>query len=432
MNHRGTLSPNEYFFLRPVVFQVEDELFQLPEILFPISDTFKVLYPAIGTESGKTSVLRLSDCTKRAFEAFLTVILRPYNTMFPGNGTHPCSKPLQLEVLVPALELAMRWGFHELARELADQAQRLIQTARDKVVLGRRWGVHSWFRAGLEELVMSEDDISMEDAEMMGFPFALRVYHARSRYAREIRNREDLDGVVANVVEAVFEKDLGPEFASSRVQDTTVQPPARENKTETIIVESEDVDNEDVDNVVTEQAVYAEPEVITVVKEEEVPHVAISEPDIITEDELHDDNDDDDDDIQDMAEQERGSLVHELIHAIIDPMAPRSSPRLLAAIPKDCIKQENNCGLEKRCMHCCIKYAQAHGQTWLPQAKTAGGQVFLDRALWRSAHPDVTEEVIRYAPKMCLKASTKCGELKRCAECCSRKARSLLFNGEII
>ncbi|EEB89452.1 hypothetical protein MPER_12447 [Moniliophthora perniciosa FA553] len=289
---------------------------------------------------------------------------------------------------------------------------------------------------------------------MMGFPFALRVYHARTRYTREIRSREDSNGVLANVVEAIFEKDLGPEFASLRVQDTTAQPPARESsegasrsysssETETIIVE-----NEDADNVVTEAAVYAEPEVIEVVKEEEVSHVAISEPDIITENELHDDNDndddnddeddndddddDDDDDIQEMVEQDRDSLAYELIHAIIDPMALRSSPRLLAAIPKDCIKQENNCGPDKRCMHCCIKYAQAHGQTWLPQAKTAVGQVFLDRALWRSAHPDVTEEVIRYAPKMCLKASTKCGELKRCADCCSRKARSLLSNGEII
>ncbi|EEB95303.1 hypothetical protein MPER_05743 [Moniliophthora perniciosa FA553] len=188
-----------------VVFQVEDELFQIPDTVFPASEIFREMYPVI--LEGKEPVI-LRDCTKMQFEAFLTVILQPHSHMF--NSKHPCNYSLLLETLLPAFELAKKWGFHQLAEDIGDQAGPLMSSPVQRIAVGHRYNVLPWYRSGLEDLVASDDDITLEDADDIGFPLALRLYHARARYARNIRDRTlDDKGVVASeIVGDMFVEDL--------------------------------------------------------------------------------------------------------------------------------------------------------------------------------------------------------------------------------
>ncbi|KAI3617956.1 hypothetical protein WG66_012572, partial [Moniliophthora roreri] len=231
-------TPNRYFFLQPVIFQVDNELFQIPDTLFPASETFKKLYPAI--LEGNTPVV-LRDCTKRQFEAFLIIVLQPHSHMF--NGKHPCNYPPLLEFLLPAFELAKKWGFHQLALDIGHQAGLLMSSPVQKVAVGHRYAVLPWYRSGLEELVTSDDDITLEDAGEIGFPLALRLYHARARYARSMRDRRDEEhGTVASgIVESMFAEDLAIFPASrSEVIESEDQPhqvgQTDETDTETVMV----------------------------------------------------------------------------------------------------------------------------------------------------------------------------------------------------
>uniref|UniRef100_A0A0W0FWK6 Uncharacterized protein n=1 Tax=Moniliophthora roreri TaxID=221103 RepID=A0A0W0FWK6_MONRR len=112
-----------------------------------------------------------------------------------------------------------------------------------KVAVGHRYAVLPWYRSGLEELVTSDDDITLEDAGEIGFPLALRLYHARARYARSMRDRRDEEhGTVASgIVESMFAEDLAIFPASrSEVIESEDQPhqvgQTDETDTETVMV----------------------------------------------------------------------------------------------------------------------------------------------------------------------------------------------------
>ncbi|ESK92108.1 hypothetical protein Moror_10280 [Moniliophthora roreri MCA 2997] len=195
------LKCSTHFYFEPLIFQVDDELFQLPRILFTECKTFADLYPEIRTGSGPV-ILR--DCTKKQFEAFLTAVLEPLYRMLPSD--HPCSEPLQLDALLFALDLTKRWGFDQLSEDLSSNV-----SAVKKITLGRDHKIVSWFQSGLEELVLSEDDINLADAEEMGAMFAVRVYHARAKYWRKSQGGSVN---VSEIVEEIFAKEL-QEIANS-------------------------------------------------------------------------------------------------------------------------------------------------------------------------------------------------------------------------
>ncbi|KAL0563689.1 hypothetical protein V5O48_018376 [Marasmius crinis-equi] len=180
-------TPNKNFFLASVTFKVGNELFQLPKFLFPSSNAFNNRYPAFSQDHRDNPVV-LSDCSPAQFQAFLTVILQPLTSIFPGPNLfpldHPSHQPLDLESVLSALDLATKWGFQDTRDDLQDKARYFLSSPRQKISLGRRYKLLSWFREGLEELVKSDEDISLEDADVIGLAFALRVYHARSGYAR--------------------------------------------------------------------------------------------------------------------------------------------------------------------------------------------------------------------------------------------------------
>ncbi|KAK1226074.1 hypothetical protein PQX77_010939 [Marasmius sp. AFHP31] len=223
---------NKNFFLPSATFRVGNQLFQLPKFVFPTSETFDKRYRV----SDHPTVL--SDCTPEQFEAFLTVLLQPLASIFPNSSLfpydHPSHQPLKVETILSALDLATKWGFEETREELRDKAKYLINSASQKITLGKRYGLLAWFREGLEELVRSDEDIGLEDAEAIGMAFALRVYHARSRYARlrlaavgeESAALDDRDSL-NNAIEQVFANEI-ESFSVSPLNDTSqsVEEPA--------------------------------------------------------------------------------------------------------------------------------------------------------------------------------------------------------------
>ncbi|KAF9264114.1 hypothetical protein L218DRAFT_1076677 [Marasmius fiardii PR-910] len=199
----SAVNVNDHFFLTSVTFKVGNELFQIPRFLFPKSEIFTSRYPKFLYEGNNR--VELNDCTSAQFEAFLTVIFQPLQCIFPSS--HPIHLPLHLDLILSALELATKWGFQDTRDELKGKASCLIPTAFQKIALGRKYRMPSWFREGLEELVASDADISLDDAEVIGMGFALRVYHARSRYARGRSAMSDLEPI-KDAIEQVFAADL--------------------------------------------------------------------------------------------------------------------------------------------------------------------------------------------------------------------------------
>ncbi|KAI3604630.1 hypothetical protein WG66_008386 [Moniliophthora roreri] len=336
--------PNRYFFLQTVIFQVENELFQIPDTVFPASEKFKEMYPAI--LEGKEPVV-LQDCTKRHFEAFLTVILQPHSHMF--NGKHPCNYPLLLETLLPALELAKKWGFHQLAQDIGHQAGPLMSSPVQRIAVGHHYGVLPWYRSGLEDLVASDEDITLEDAEDIGFPLALRLYHARARYARNIRDRtlDDKRVIVSEIVGSIFAEDLTvfpvsrsevieSEDQPRQVEQTIVDTVTETNEGFEVVAQQERMDTE----VILPEGQTPSHTVASATKESETASEAQAKKNVETNPsdpnhEHHVASNSNDSDASALTGSISTDIARDLIRAIIDQTGDlRRSPRILALVPR--------------------------------------------------------------------------------------------------
>ncbi|ESK92112.1 hypothetical protein Moror_10284 [Moniliophthora roreri MCA 2997] len=442
-------TPNQHFFLQPVVFQVDDELFQIPDTVFPASEKFQELHPAILEGNGPVV---LGDCTKEQFGAFLTVILQPYSRMFPE--THPCNLPNSLETLIPALDLATNWGFRQLAEDISAQAGQFIQSAVQKVALGRKYTLPSWYRPGLEELVQSEEDITLEEAEEIGLAFTIRIYHARTRYAREMR---DIAGdsrteasITAEIIEHRFADELA-KFPALVPLEPQVDTPEQPNQFTTQSSFHEDSEVETV--IATEDAM---PEDLNL----DVSGIATTQVAVPTEYSLH------------VGAQISPSPVNEpvpatgviasssssptqqpappvyeypasidiqrlVVRAIINSRL-RENVTILGKVPIVCHQGESRCGSSRRCRACCVKEAKRyHELGWMPQPKDDFARVVLDMTVWSpgtegQGFPSSSREVLQHVPKACERKEKQCGMTKRCLECCLNKFEELLKHGKVI
>ncbi|KAK7053166.1 hypothetical protein VNI00_003785 [Paramarasmius palmivorus] len=397
-----TCRPNQHFFLQSVTFQVEDELFQIPDAVFPASETFQTVYPTVLDEN--TPVL-LEGCTKAQFEAFLTVILQPCSHLF--SAKHPCNHPLSLEVLLPALELATKWEFHDLSHDIAYQAGRLITSPVQMIVLGRQYTVLSWYHPGLKKLVASDDDITLEEAETIGFPFALRVYHARARYARTMRDRlpEEDVAIMDEITKNMFADELShfdvspPDDAQMvgeiELEQTEVGQPD-ETDTETILVAATDDESF---TVVTQQGqtdpdseAHVDPEAnapdvvhltIPGPESDEATHVTVNESECASGQTSSNTIV-----VADTTDSET-ETKRALLRAVVDPTW-RSSPDMMS------ISRGDGCGKKKckkfgvKCMRC--YQAKAREKIGNPTAKTSFGQACLMHILREAGQPSSLEK----------------------------------------
>ncbi|KAK7053203.1 hypothetical protein VNI00_003822 [Paramarasmius palmivorus] len=165
------------------------------------------------------------------------------------SDIHPAT-PLSLDTLIPALDLATKWGFRQVAADICAQAGQFIASPVEKVALGSKYGVSSWYRPGLEDMVRTDEDITLDDAGKIGLAFTIRVYHARARYAREMRVI-DLDedersegSIVTEIIELLFADELAT--YSPSVAGLDVQPEDLGKSEGTRVVEREESELETV------------------------------------------------------------------------------------------------------------------------------------------------------------------------------------------
>ncbi|KAL0072305.1 hypothetical protein AAF712_000067 [Marasmius tenuissimus] len=372
---------NFFAYSQPIVFEVEDELYQLPQFLLPHSEKMFALYPELKNADEGVKIV-VSNYPKTFFEAFLTVLLHPIDS-FPLD--HPCTRPLELDVLIEALSIANEWGMEEMTSSIMEQCHGKFESPIDKLVIGQRLQILPWFRAGLEELVRTDNDIYIEEANAIGTALTLRIYHARARCSRELWNSgagNPTMALVPKVVEEMFaeiwgdwENDANPEPC---FQSTHTGPPFD------VRISATEKDSDTPGDA-------AEP----------CPNV-----------------------------QRDSKLIRTLVRAILIPKI-REKKRILEEVPKLCKKQETNCGTTVRCKACCVKEVQQY----LPfpadvKARTALGQVFVDHICeMNTGRLRSNQFVLENVPKVCQKKS--CGPSKRCAKCCRKVAIELMGEGGI-
>ncbi|KAK1222034.1 hypothetical protein PQX77_015133 [Marasmius sp. AFHP31] len=425
--------------------KVEDELYQLPRLFVPQSERLETSYPCLKQPYGGEIVnVKLKDCSKVLFEAFLTVVLEPVAHLFPTD--HPATNSPTLDVLLDAFAVANRYSFHEMARNLEDRVNDKFTTPVEKIIFGTKYRTLSWFREGLEKLVASEEDIAIEDAKTMGLVLALRIYHARARCARELSQQpvsltgnRDLASMVGKVVEEMF-IDGGNPWADVSSTTSSASPIIFEEDSDTTTRgESEHTRADSPGDVIDLDDSQT---VRSVISLDDIPSNA-SETSPLSEDSF-------DIDIPatpvtslraptqqaynfNVSPTDRFNPLRELAGAVLH-ITPRSTPGILSSVPKVCNNKQTTCGGDLRCHLCCLK----RWKTYQPypgalEARTALGQIFLDHTIdMANGHSISEEEVVSRVEKTCLKLPSQCGPSQRCVVCCRKKIETMLRDGHMI
>ncbi|KAF9264176.1 hypothetical protein L218DRAFT_998913 [Marasmius fiardii PR-910] len=423
---------NFFHYSQPIIFQVEDELFQLPKSLLPHSDILVETYPALENRSAKTVMIKLYNCRKTDIEAFLTWLLRPLASIFKFPHGHPCSESPTLDTLLNALHFGEQWGFLGTVSDLTLYINKILSGPFQRIVFGKLHRVVLWFRAGLEELVDSDEDIEIEDAKGIGFELSLQIYHARSKVRKlldqDASNSDQLERskVVARVVAEMFIDKVNPwtslECHLAGTESTVEEEQGSQGASLYNSLEGEEETASQSEfndsDIAFEGLGYADDTSIEILQTE--GDDGLEECGVV--------------DVPQALPDEK--TVRELVTAILSG-TKTSSRHLLSAVPKKCAdkkKKNKQCGNLTRCRKCCIRQLRVYQP--IPgslTAKTPLGQVLLDRlGEIYGGSPICLEIVLKNVKKSCRKTEKTCGSSRRCSKCCKRAAKAMLGNGEII
>ncbi|KAG7098464.1 hypothetical protein E1B28_000410 [Marasmius oreades] len=332
---------------------------------------------------------------------------------------------MTFETLLKALLFAKQWGFRAMALDLTQRVNNLMPGSFQRIAYGKLHRVMPWFRSGLEDLVGSEEDISVEDANRIGFVLALKIYHARSRVRSLLADAtssasDQKSTVVTGVVEEMFTDKLDPwkfpvcyiepDLAEEQVSPIGRPSSYNEPTGEGAVSQS---GGENLSDISLADLGY--PDEDNIGSSENFESVA--------------------DDVLEATVTEEKRTVRELVTAILNGTTT-TSPHLLSVVPKVCAdtKKNTTCGDRARCRKCCIKKLKVYQP--LPgtlKAKTPLGQVLLDQlGEIANGHPICLGIVLNNVEKSCKKVETTCGPSRRCSKCCKKAAKILLVKGEIV
>lgn len=162
-------SRNEIYYLDPVIFQVEDQLFNVPKYHFvrhsEIFRTMFLLPPPKGSDSeGSTdrAPIQLDGVDKMDFQIFLEV-LYPLETMVDMWAKMTKSKWLSV------LKLATMWVFKEIRALAIDRLTKWPMGEIEQIVLAKQYNVSQWLLSGYQKLAMRSEMVSLEEAAQIGY-----------------------------------------------------------------------------------------------------------------------------------------------------------------------------------------------------------------------------------------------------------------------
>jgi len=194
---------DDLYYLDTVVFQVEGRLFKVPKHYFAHkSDIFKTTFTLPQNQTGESQE-GSSDATPFKLEGIRAVDFRRLlKVMYPLEIV-PAKAKTQ-EEWVSVLKLSTMWGFDDIRNLAITQLDALKLGPIDKIALAKAYRVPLWLRSGCKDLVLQTKVISVEEAEKIGFPTAIRIFHARE----DLRKGSGEHLSIVSLIEGTFKEEL--------------------------------------------------------------------------------------------------------------------------------------------------------------------------------------------------------------------------------
>ncbi|KAL0581922.1 hypothetical protein V5O48_000152 [Marasmius crinis-equi] len=301
--------------------------------------------------------------------------------LFPPD--HPASRAPDLEALLGALVVANEWGVEEIASDIVEQAADKFTSPFDKLVMGKRHDVLPWFRSGLEELVTSDEEISIEDANEIGLIVTIRIYHARARCTRRFRTSGKEGAIPVSLVLEVVEEMLRDMAVDGSLWKADLTDAGGEGPGGSSDISLESGSDTAADEIFDSIRESSSPEAGLVSASQYFP--SSQNPD--------------------------KNFIRALVGGVLASDA-RHGKRLLEMAPKLCRKKDKTCGPDIRCRKCCLHYLRMYQplpENW--RAKTTLGQAFLDHICEIGSGNGMTVAIVLKDVDSCKKA--QCGPRRR-------------------
>ncbi|KAF5355477.1 hypothetical protein D9758_006330 [Tetrapyrgos nigripes] len=176
---------NKRYYWDTLIFLVEDEYFNIPRYhLEKGSEFFEAIFslPA-GDQLLEGNVdanpIRLDGITTRVdFERFVDLL-------YPSNNTPWKSSDKTRDEWVSILKLATLWRFPSIRQAAIENLTAMSLDPLTNIALGRKYSVSQWLRGGYKELVMRVSDITLSEAEEIGYPSSIRIFRVREEMCKK-------------------------------------------------------------------------------------------------------------------------------------------------------------------------------------------------------------------------------------------------------
>lgn len=212
------LERDNVYYLEPVIFQVEDRLFKVPRYNFERkSDIFEAMFSLpqiVGRDpegSNESAPVKLEGVSKLDFQKLLEV-------MYPLELTATPWLTMSKEEWISVLKLATMWNFKEIrALAISNLSKQTIDPI-EQILLAKSYNVPQWLHSGYDAIAQRSRMLSLDEAEQLGYPTAIRVFQVREQarvdgWVNTYDHRYGHDGVppvgeTSRIIENVFENEL--------------------------------------------------------------------------------------------------------------------------------------------------------------------------------------------------------------------------------
>ncbi|KAF7309187.1 hypothetical protein MKEN_01121300 [Mycena kentingensis (nom. inval.)] len=175
----------------PIALQVENTLFQIPVSCLErnskvFADVFKL--PQGDDDSkieGKSDAnpIRVPQTTAAEFESLLKVIFPLVCSMTVRNAVEHPQADLSTDAWTSVLKLSTMWEFWDIRRTAIEVLTRRPIDDVERVVLAKDYHVTDWLRTAYQGLLRREKNLTMGDAERIGWQSAFQISHIREAHA---------------------------------------------------------------------------------------------------------------------------------------------------------------------------------------------------------------------------------------------------------
>jgi len=161
--------PTYYFKDGNVVFLVEGVLYNVHRYFFERDSSH---FRSILEATDAVGSLALSDVSSSDFDEFLAIL-------YPTDFRKPAEKSTPQWTSI--LHLAAKWEFESI-KLLAIDNLAAHALPVDKIVLGRRYGIHAWLPGAYESVCTREDPLTVEEGIVLGVEDVIKISAARQVY----------------------------------------------------------------------------------------------------------------------------------------------------------------------------------------------------------------------------------------------------------